>query len=76
MKYAESMSQTGTTRQRTLDLEKHAEDVFGNADKARKWLQHPNRALDGKSPLLLLSSESGFASVKHLLDRIDYGVLA
>ena len=70
------MSETGTQRQRTLDLQKHAEDVFGDAAIASRWFQHPNIATDGKAPLALLASENGYARVKTLLDRIDYGVLA
>lgn len=71
-----SMPETGTKRERNLDLQKHAEDVFGDAEIAKRWLQHPNLATDGKSPLSLLASADGYALVKTLLDRIDYGVLS
>ncbi len=76
MKYSERMAQAGTSRQRTLDIEKHAEEIFGNAEIAQRWLRHPNRATDDKAPLELLAAENGFQRVKILLDRIDYGVLA
>ena len=53
-----------------------AEDVFGIPEVAGKWLQEPNLATDGQPPITLLGSEGGYARVKTLLDRIDYGVLA
>ena len=70
------MSETATKRQRNLDLQKYAEEVFNDAEIAKRWLQHPNLAMDGKSPMAILDSENGYARVKTLLDRIDYGVLA
>jgi uncharacterized protein (DUF2384 family) len=76
LKYSKSMPQTGTIRKHTLDLQQHAEEIFGDAEIAQRWLQHPNRATDGKPPMALLASENGYARVKTLLDRIDYGVLA
>jgi len=53
-----------------------AEDVFGIPEVAGKWLQEPNLATDGQPPIVLLGSDGGYARVKTLLDRIDYGVLA
>ncbi len=77
------MPETGVAPKRSIDLEdlqrrisKHAEDVFGSSEIARRWLQEPNLATDGRPPGALLDSESGYARVKTLLDRIDYGVLA
>jgi uncharacterized protein (DUF2384 family) len=70
------MPETGTKRERTLDLQKHAEEIFGDAGIAKRWLQEQNLATEGKPPLALLGSENGYARVKTLLDRIDYGVLA
>jgi len=54
---------------------RHAEGVFGAPEVAGKWLQEPNLATDGRPPITLLGSEGGYARVKTLLDRIDYGVL-
>jgi len=70
------MPAAGTMRKRTLDLQKHAEEIFGDVEIANRWLQHPNLATDGKAPMALLAAEGGYARVKTLLDRIDYGVLA
>jgi uncharacterized protein (DUF2384 family) len=75
--------EAGTAPKRSVDLEalkestaKHAAEVFGSAEIARRWLQEPNLAIDGRPPMELLDSESGYARVRTLLDRIDYGVLA
>jgi uncharacterized protein (DUF2384 family) len=59
-----------------LKMLDHAEEVFGATEIAEKWLQEPNLATDGLAPLALLDSDSGYARVKTLLDRIDYGVLS
>ncbi len=52
----------------------HAADVFGNIDKARAWLKHPQRGLGGAVPLDYAETEIGAREVDNLLGRIDYGV--
>jgi putative toxin-antitoxin system antitoxin component (TIGR02293 family) len=52
----------------------HAADVFGNIDRARAWLKHPQRGLGGAVPLEYASTEVGAREVENLLGRIDYGV--
>jgi putative toxin-antitoxin system antitoxin component (TIGR02293 family) len=52
----------------------HAADVFGNIDKARAWLKHPQRGLGGAVPLDYARTEVGAREVENLLGRIDYGV--
>jgi len=61
---------------RILNLQKHAEEIFGDSEIAKRWFQHPNLATDGQPPITLLGSENGYVRVKTLLDRIDYGVLS
>ena len=51
-----------------------AEDVLENRHNAGRWLQTPNRALGGVTPLDLLSSDLGAEQVETILVRIDYGV--
>jgi putative toxin-antitoxin system antitoxin component (TIGR02293 family) len=51
-----------------------AESVLGNKDKARHWLNSPNRALGDVTPLALLETEAGADEVAHVLGRIEYGV--
>lgn len=70
------MPDTGVQTKRTLDLQKHAEEIFGDAGIAQRWFNRPNLAMDGKAPVSVLESPNGYSRVKTLLDRIDYGVLA
>lgn len=50
-----------------------AQDVFGNAEKAHRWLRKPNRALEGTVPLDLCQTDAGVRLVEALLDRIAFG---
>ncbi|CAN5681379.1 hypothetical protein BH23GEM3_BH23GEM3_08080 [soil metagenome] len=59
---------------RAAGLYTRAHAVFGNRDKANRWVKRANRALEGKTPLSLLRTSSGTDLVETLLDRIAYGV--
>ncbi len=52
----------------------HAIRVFGNRDKAHRWLRKPCRALNGAVPLDLLASETGAFVVEGELHAIDFGM--
>lgn len=52
----------------------HALDTFGQKDKASRWMQKPNRALQGLTPLSLLDTDAGIRQVDTILGRIDYGL--
>lgn len=51
-----------------------AEDVLGEAAKAGRWLQKPNRALAGVIPLDQLDTDIGACRVSQILGRIAHGV--
>jgi putative toxin-antitoxin system antitoxin component (TIGR02293 family) len=51
-----------------------AEAALGNREKAAAWLQQPNRALGGRTPLQQLDTDLGARHVEDLLLRIVYGV--
>ena len=53
-----------------------AEDVFGDAAKANRWLRDKLAMLEGKSPLELAQTESGARLVEQLLAKIDWGAAA
>jgi putative toxin-antitoxin system antitoxin component (TIGR02293 family) len=55
-------------------LLQQAVEIFGNIDKARAWLKHPQRGLGGAIPLDYAETEIGAREVEKLLGRIDYGV--
>lgn len=51
-----------------------ATDFYGNIDKARAWLKHPQRGLGGAIPLDYAETEIGAQEVEKLLGRMKYGV--
>src|SRR5712691_11390680 len=53
-----------------------AEDVFGDADKANRWLRQPLGILDGKAPLELARTEPGARVVEQILAKIQWGAAA
>ena len=55
---------------------KEAERVFGNPEKAHRWLREPSRALDKAVPLELLETEAGARIVENELGVIDHGMFA
>ena len=55
-------------------LLEHATNVFGDVEKARAWLKHPQYGLGGAVPLNYAETEIGAREVDNLLGRIDYGV--
>lgn len=52
------------------------ERVFGDAAKARRWLQSPSAGLRLRVPLELLATDAGAQDVQAELIRIDYGDFA
>jgi putative toxin-antitoxin system antitoxin component (TIGR02293 family) len=52
----------------------HATTVFGDIERARAWLKHPQVGLGGAVPLEYASTETGAREVENLLGRIEYGV--
>ena len=54
-------------------LEK-AEEVLGDAAKARDWLTHKQAGLGNTVPLEFAKTELGAREVENLLGRIEYGV--
>jgi putative toxin-antitoxin system antitoxin component (TIGR02293 family) len=51
-----------------------AESALGDKQKARRWLNSPNRALGNVTPLSMLETEAGADEVTNVLGRIEYGV--
>jgi putative toxin-antitoxin system antitoxin component (TIGR02293 family) len=61
---------------RVLRVYARSEDALGDSDRAFRWLRKPNRALEGKTPLELLSSEAGARAVEKVLGRLEHGVFS
>jgi putative toxin-antitoxin system antitoxin component (TIGR02293 family) len=55
-------------------LVRQAADFFGDVEKARAWLKHPQYGLGGAVPLDYASTEAGAREVENLLGRMKYGV--
>jgi putative toxin-antitoxin system antitoxin component (TIGR02293 family) len=53
-----------------------AERVFGDTDRAHRWLRKAKRALNGETPVAYLASEAGARAVEDMLFRIEHGIFA
>jgi putative toxin-antitoxin system antitoxin component (TIGR02293 family) len=53
-----------------------AEQVFGDAERAWRWLRAPKRQFRGRSPFQLLATDVGARLVEELLYRVDEGMAA
>jgi putative toxin-antitoxin system antitoxin component (TIGR02293 family) len=51
-----------------------AKETLGDMEKASRWLQTSNRALEGDRPFDRLDTDAGVRSVEQVLGRIAYGV--
>ena len=51
-----------------------ADRVFGNPEKAFRWLRRPNQTLNNQRPIDLLTSHAGVQVVLERLGQIDHGV--
>ncbi|CCV06175.1 conserved hypothetical protein [Mesorhizobium metallidurans STM 2683] len=52
-----------------------ADRVFGNHEKAQRWLRKRSRVLN-ETPINLMQSETGAVLVEEELHRIDHGIFA
>ena len=51
-------------------------EVLGSPEKATQWLERPNRALGGETPLSFLDTDIGARQVEAVLGRIAHGVFS
>jgi putative toxin-antitoxin system antitoxin component (TIGR02293 family) len=60
---------------RVASMYRAALDLF-ESDRAAAlaWLSRPNRALNGKAPLLLATTDVGAREVERLITRLEHGV--
>jgi uncharacterized protein (DUF2384 family) len=50
--------------------------VFGDVQRANRWLREPLGILDGKSPLEVTRTETGARLIEQLLAKLDWGAAA
>jgi len=53
-----------------------AEQVFGEPERAWRWLRKPKRRFDGKTPIEMLATEAGARLVEEMVAQIDDGIAA
>jgi putative toxin-antitoxin system antitoxin component (TIGR02293 family) len=53
-----------------------AEQVFGDSERAWRWLRKPKKHFDGKTPMEKLGTEAGARLVEEIVQQIDHGMLA
>jgi putative toxin-antitoxin system antitoxin component (TIGR02293 family) len=53
-----------------------AEDVFGDLDKANRWLRERLGILGGRSPLEVARTDAGARVIEQILAKIDWGAAA
>lgn len=53
-----------------------AEQVFGEPQRAWRWLRKPQPRFKGKTPIEMLATEAGARLVEEMIVQIDYGMFA
>jgi putative toxin-antitoxin system antitoxin component (TIGR02293 family) len=61
---------------RLVRIYDHAVRVFGDADRARAWLEEPKKRFASRTPLTMLRTEAGGRLVEEFLIQIDEGMFA
>jgi putative toxin-antitoxin system antitoxin component (TIGR02293 family) len=73
----EKLSPAETERAiRVASIIRLAERVFGNPEKAMRWLREPDDRLDDRTPLSRLSTEAGGKLVESMLHGIAHGIFS
>lgn len=53
-----------------------AEQVFGDPERAWRWMRKTKRHFDGKTPMQMLATEAGARLVEEMIARVDDGLAA
>jgi putative toxin-antitoxin system antitoxin component (TIGR02293 family) len=53
-----------------------AEQVFGEPERAWRWLREPKRRFDGKAPMEMIATDAGGRLVEEMIGQIEHGMLA
>ena len=61
---------------RPLRIQTLAEDIFGDNEKARRWLRRPLAELHGETPLAVAQTAAGARAIEMILGRIAWGATA
>src|SRR5947208_5239407 len=52
------------------------EQVFGEPERAWRWLRKPKPRFDGKAPIEMLATEAGARLIEEMLRQFEYGMTA
>lgn len=52
------------------------EQVFGEPDRAWRWLRKPKSRFAGKTPMEMLATEAGARLVEEIVQQVDHGMAA
>jgi putative toxin-antitoxin system antitoxin component (TIGR02293 family) len=61
---------------RTVRIISKAQSVLGDQEKALQWLRKRKKRFEGRSPIEMLSTETGGRLVEQMLIQIDEGMFA
>jgi putative toxin-antitoxin system antitoxin component (TIGR02293 family) len=61
---------------RVARLYELAVKVFGNPEKAKRWLTKPKMRFEERSPLIMMHTDQGGRGVEEMLYQIDEGMFA
>jgi putative toxin-antitoxin system antitoxin component (TIGR02293 family) len=61
---------------RLLRMQTLAEDTFGDAEKASRWLRRPLMELGNEAPLVVAQTDAGARVVEAILGKIAWGAAA
>ena len=61
---------------RLIRIADRARKVFGDPEKASRWLRKPKKAFGGKTCIDMLMTEQGGREVENMLVRIEHGMAA
>ena len=62
--------------ERIIRIESLAEDTFGDAGKANRWLRKGLAELGGETPLNIAQTEAGARIIENILGKIGWGAAA
>jgi putative toxin-antitoxin system antitoxin component (TIGR02293 family) len=78
-RYPDDKKLEKTASEKAIQLSKLYErgvEVWGDLEKFKGWMRHPNPFLGSKTPLEMLDTNFGFDMVSDEIGRIEYGILA
>jgi len=61
---------------RVASVVRLAETVFGNPEKALRWLRHSSDRLNERTPLSMLQTEAGGREIESMLHGIAHGIFS